>query len=395
MIPYSRQYLDKKDFYEVSKVLRSKFITQGEKVKLFEKKICKKVGSKFGIAVNSATSALHIACLALGLKKNDYLWTVPNTFVASANCGIYCGAKIDFVDIDKNTFNISIEKLKKKLNLAKKLKKLPKIIVGVDFAGNPYDHHQLYILSKKYNFKVITDASHSLGSKYYNKFIGTCKWSDITVFSFHPVKPITTAEGGIAVTNNKNLFKSLNVFRNHGITKNLNEFKRKIDQKWYYEQVELGYNYRMNEIQAALGISQLKKLTLFNKKRNILAKKYKIELKNLPLKFQKIDKYCYSSYHLFIIIFPNSIIRRKIYNKIFNYFLKNKISVNLHYLPVHLHPFYKKKGFKVGSYPVSENYAKRAISIPLYPSLTFQNQNKVIKVTKKICKQYFNNEKFK
>ena len=289
MIPYSRQYLDKKDFYEVSKVLRSKFITQGEKVKLFEKKICKKVGSKFGIAVNSATSALHIACLALGLKKNDYLWTVPNTFVASANCGIYCGAKIDFVDIDKNTFNISIEKLKKKLNLAKKLKKLPKIIVGVDFAGNPYDHHQLYILSKKYNFKVITDASHSLGSKYYNKFIGTCKWSDITVFSFHPVKPITTAEGGIAVTNNKNLFKNLNIFRNHGITKNLNEFKRKIDQKWYYEQVELGYNYRMNEIQAALGISQLKKLTLFNKKRNILAKKYKIELKNLPLKFQKIE----------------------------------------------------------------------------------------------------------
>jgi UDP-4-amino-4,6-dideoxy-N-acetyl-beta-L-altrosamine transaminase len=394
MIPYSRQYLDKSDLHEVSKVLRSKLITQGDKVKIFEKKICKKVGSKYGVTANSATSALHIACLALGLKKNDYLWTVPNTFVASANCGVYCGAKIDFVDIDENTFNISLLELKKKLKLSKKLKKLPKIIVGVDFAGNPYDHKELYELSKKYNFKTITDASHSLGSKYKNSLIGACKWSDITVFSFHPVKPITTAEGGIAVTNNRKLFNDLNIFRNHGITKNLKEFKKKINQKWYYEQVSLGYNYRMNEIQAALGISQLKKLSLFNKKRNILAKKYSQNLKDLPIKFQKINKNCYSAYHLFVILFPNSIIRKKLYNKIFNYFLKKKIGVNLHYLPVHLHPFYRKKGFGIGNYPIAENYAKRAISIPLYPSLTFQNQNKVIRVIKKICNQYFNNEKF-
>ena len=190
------------------------------------------------------------------------------------------------------------------------------------------------------------------------------------------------------------MFNDLNIFRNHGITKNLKEFKKKINQKWYYEQVSLGYNYRMNEIQAALGISQLKKLSLFNKKRNILAKKYSQNLKDLPIKFQKINKNCYSAYHLFVILFPNSIIRKKLYNKIFNYFLKKKIGVNLHYLPVHLHPFYRKKGFGIGNYPIAENYAKRAISIPLYPSLTFQNQNKVIRVIKKICNQYFNNEKF-
>tara|TARA_B100000965_G_scaffold405235_1_gene438462 strand:+ start:411 stop:1598 length:1188 start_codon:yes stop_codon:yes gene_type:complete len=392
MIPYSRQQIDNKDIKSINKVLKSKFITQGSQINIFEKKICIKVDSKYGVAVNSATSALHISCLALGLKKKEYLWTVPNTFIASANCGLYCGARIDFVDIDEDTFNISIEKLKKKLILAKKNKKIPKIIVAVDFGGNPYDHKTLYELSKKYKFKIITDASHSLGSRYKNYKVGNCKWSDITVFSFHPVKPITTAEGGIAVTNNKNLYDKLKILRNHGISRDVKKYKKKINHKWYYEQIDLGFNYRMNELQAALGISQLKKLDSFNLKRNKIAKIYKKKLKNLPIKFQKIDKNNFTSYHLFVILFPKSVIRKKIYNEIFNYFLKNKIDINLHYLPIHLHPFFRLKGFKERMYLVSEEYSKRAISLPIFPSLTFQNQNKVIKIIKKVFKKYFNNE---
>ncbi len=392
MIPYSRQQIDNKDIKSINKVLKSNFITQGSQINIFEKKICIKVDSKYGVAVNSATSALHISCLALGLKKKEYLWTVPNTFIASANCGLYCGARIDFVDIDEDTFNISIEKLKKKLILAKKNKKIPKIIVAVDFGGNPYDHKTLYELSKKYKFKIITDASHSLGSRYKNYKVGNCKWSDITVFSFHPVKPITTAEGGIAVTNNKILYDKLKILRNHGISRDVKKYKKKINHKWYYEQIDLGFNYRMNELQAALGISQLKKLDSFNLKRNKIAKIYKKKLKNLPIKFQKIDKNNFTSYHLFVILFPKSVIRKKIYNEIFNYFLKNKIDINLHYLPIHLHPFFRLKGFKERMYLVSEEYSKRAISLPIFPSLTFQNQNKVIKIIKKVFKKYFNNE---
>ena len=392
MIPYSRQQIDNKDIKSINKVLKSNFITQGSQINIFEKKICIKVDSKYGVAVNSATSALHISCLALGLKKKEYLWTVPNTFIASANCGLYCGARIDFVDIDEDTFNISIEKLKKKLILAKKNKKIPKIIVAVDFGGNPYDHKTLYELSKKYKFKMITDASHSLGSRYKNYKVGNCKWSDITVFSFHPVKPITTAEGGIAVTNNKILYDKLKILRNHGISRDVKKYKKKINHKWYYEQIDLGFNYRMNELQAALGISQLKKLDSFNLKRTKIAKIYKKKLKNLPIKFQKIDKNNFTSYHLFVILFPKSVIRKKIYNEIFNYFLKNKIDINLHYLPIHLHPFFRLKGFKDRMYLVSEEYSKRAISLPIFPSLTFQNQNKVIKIIKKVFKKYFNNE---
>ena len=392
MIPYSRQVIDNTDIRAVNKVLKSRLITQGKNIFLFEKKICNFTKSKFGVGVNSATSALHISCLALGLKKNDYLWTVPNTFVASANCGLYCGAKIDFVDIDKDTFNISIKKLREKLIKAKKRKKIPKILVPVDFGGNPYDHYELYKLSKKYKFKIITDASHSLGSRYRNYKVGNCKWSDITVFSFHPVKPITTAEGGIAVTNSKILYDKLKILRNHGISRDVKKYKKKINQKWYYEQMDLGFNYRMNELQAALGISQLKKLENFNLRRNKIASSYIKKLKNLPIKFQEIDKNNFSSYHLFVILFPKSIIKKKIYNKVFNFFLKKKIDINLHYLPVHLHPFFRLKGFKEGSFPISEEYSKRAISLPIYPSLTFQNQNKIVNIIKKVFKKYFNNE---
>ena len=244
----------------------------------------------------------------------------------------------------------------------------------------------------KYNFKIITDASHSLGSSFKNYKIGRCKWSDITVFSFHPVKPITTAEGGMAVTNDKLLFEKLKILRNHGISRNINKYQKKIRQKWYYEQIDLGYNYRMNELQAALGISQLNKLDSFNLKRNKIANFYKKNLKNQPIKFQEVYKKSFSSYHLFLDLLQKKINKKKINNKIFNFFLKNKIDINLHYLPLHLHPFFRSKGFKEGSYLVSEEYSKRAISLPIYPSLTFQNQNKIVNIINKVFKKYFKNE---
>ena len=393
-IPYSKQFIDKQDISSVLKALKSPLITQGPLLSKFERLIAKKVKSKFAVGVNSATSGLHIACLALGLKNNDYLWTVPNSYVSSANCGRFCGANVDFVDIDPLSLNICKNKLKEKLEVAKKKNKLPKILVVVHFGGNPCEMIEIRKLSKLYNFKIIEDASHALGAYYNKNPIGNCKYSEVAVFSFHPVKSITTAEGGMISTNSSDLNYKLGLLRSNGVTRDKSKFIQKNFEAWKYEQHELGYNYRMNEIQAALGISQLKKLSLFNKKRNILAKKYSQNLKDLPIKFQKINKNCYSAYHLFVILFPNSIIRKKLYNKIFNYFLKKKIGVNLHYLPVHLHPFYRKKGFGIGNYPIAENYAKRAISIPLYPSLTFQNQNKVIRVIKKICNHYFNNEKF-
>ena len=388
MIPYSRQYIDKEDIKKVVKVLKSELITQGKQVPLFEKKVSSLVKAKYGVSTNSATSALHIACLALGLKKNDILWTVPNTFVASANCALYCHAKIDFVDINENTLNISIESLEKKLKIAKKKNKLPKIVVPVDFAGNPYDQKKLFNLSKKYNFNILEDAAHSFGSRYYGSKIGRGKLTDISVFSFHPVKPITTAEGGMALTNDKKLYKKMLIFRNHGINKNSLDLKKKGLQKWYYEQQFLGYNYRMNDIQATLGLSQVKKLSSFIKKRNLIAKRYIKELKNLPIKLQKVNPKTISSYHLFIITFPkkNKIIKN--YNKIFKEFLKNKIGVNLHYLPVHLHPYYRKLGFKQNMFPVSESYSKRSLSIPIFHKLKKIQKNKIINFIKYICNKY-------
>ncbi len=388
MIPYSRQYIDKDDIKNVVKVLKSGLITQGKQVPLFEKRISSLVKAKYGVATNSATSALHVACLALGLKKNDILWTVPNTFVASANCALYCHAKIDFVDIDERTLNISIKNLEKKLKIAKRKNKLPKIVVPIDFAGSPYDQKKLFDLSKKYHFKIVEDAAHSLGSKFNGSKIGSGKWTDVSVFSFHPVKPITTAEGGMALTNNKKLYKKMLIFRNHGINKTSSELKKKGLQKWYYEQQFLGYNYRMNDVQAALGLSQIKKLSSFVKKRNIIAKRYIKELKNLPIKFQKINPKTSSTYHLFIITFPK---KRKIinnYNKIFKEFINNKIGVNLHYLPVHLHPYYKKLGFRQNMFPISESYSKRSLSIPIFHKLTNGEQSKIINFIRYICKKY-------
>jgi UDP-4-amino-4,6-dideoxy-N-acetyl-beta-L-altrosamine transaminase len=383
MISYSKQFISNKDIEAVKKVLKSNYLTQGTKVPIFEKKIRKYVGAKYATAVSSASAALHLSCIALGLKKNDYLWTVPNTFIASATCGLHCGAKIDFVDINENDHNISIAELEKKLKIAKKKKKLPKILVTVHFSGLPVNQDKIYILSKKYGFKILEDASHALGAKYKTEKVGSCKWSDMTVFSFHPVKPITTAEGGVITTNNKKYFEQVAKLRTHGITKNLSDLKKKIKKKWYYEFQNLGFNYRMSEIHAALGISQLDKLDKFLIKRNKLALRYLKKMKLLNFILPSKDIYKYSTFHLFVIKIDFSKIKLS-YDKIFDKLISKGLHVNLHYLPVHLHPYFKKLGFKNGDFPVSEKYSKCAISIPIYYQMNNRTQDKVINVFKKI-----------
>jgi len=377
-IPYSKQAVSKKDIDQVFKVLKSDFLTQGPKVENFESEISKYCGSKYSVAVNSATSALHIALMSLDLKKGDIVWTSPITFVASANAAIYCGAKIDFVDIDKDTFNMCPIKLKKKLTTAKEKNLLPKVIIPVHMAGQSSDAIKIHKLAKKYGIKIVEDASHSIGGKYLDTKIGSCKYSDITVFSFHPVKIITTAEGGIAITNNKKLAEKMKIFRSHGIERDPSKFKKNKEGPWYFEQQFLGWNYRMSDIHAALGISQLKKIDSFVSKRNLIAKKYDAELLKLPVRTPIVRNDIYSSYHLYILLFENLNIR----NEIFNIFRKMKILVNIHYIPVHLHPFYKSKGFKKGDFPISENYYSRAMSIPIYPSLRKTEQKLVIDTLK-------------
>ena len=388
VLPYSRQKIDSSDIEAVKKVLKSDFLTQGENVPKFEENIIKKVGSKYAIAVNSATSALHIACLSIGIKKNDLVWTSANSFVASINCANYLNAKVDFIDIDINTYNLSIDDLKQKLLAAKKNKKLPKLIIIVHFAGFPCNLKEIYKLSKIYNFKIIEDASHAIGAKYFGSNIGSCKYTDVTIFSFHPVKIITSGEGGMCLTNNKKLRNRMLLLRSHGITKENIKFKRKkINQPWYYEQQTLGYNYRMSDIHAALGISQLKKLEIFIKQRNIIANNYYKLLEKMPILLPKEDKKCTSSYHLFVIRIDTQK-TKKTYKQLFNYLRKNNLWVNLHYLPIYSHPFYKNK-FKKSRFKNMELYYKSAISIPIYPGLTFKNQ---IYIKKKL-KIFFKNEK--
>ena len=382
MIPYSRQTINKNDLNSVKKVLLSDYLTQGPEVRKFEDDIKSYLDVNHALALNSATSALHVACLALNLKKNDWLWTVPNTFVASANCAKFCGAKVDFVDIDKNTFNICLEKLTTKLSIAKKKKNLPKIIVLVHLGGNPSELKEINKLSKKYKFKIIEDASHALGSKYKNSKIGNGKYSDVCVFSLHPVKPITSGEGGIAVTNDKKVFQKMKIYGNHGITRSYENLKTKIKSYWYYEQQYLGFNYRMSDIHASLARSQLKRLDKFVMTRNKIAKLYKKKLKDLPLFFQRINKNSISSYHLFIIYLDKSVLKKN-YDFYFNSLRKHKLGVNLHYLPLHKHPFYKKEK-KYYNLVNAEEYSNSAISIPIFNIYDKKKILQVIKVLKKV-----------
>ena len=382
IIPYSKQSINKSDINAVTKVLQSNLLTQGPTVNRFEKFFAKHVNSNYATSFNSATSALHGSCFALDFKEKDILWTVPNTFIASANCALYLSGTVDFVDIDYISGNIDIRLLEKKLKSTKN-KFLPKILVTVDFAGLPVQQDLIWSLSKKYKFKIIEDASHALGAKCKNYKVGSCKWSHITVFSFHPVKTITTGEGGIATTNNLFLNQKLQMFRSHGITKNLHDFKFKSNnkKKWYYEQHFLGYNYRMNEISAALGISQLKRIGIFVKKRNLIAKYYTNNLKMNNIILPYSHNNLYSSFHLYVIKIIGKKFK-KIHLELFNFLRKNKFFVQMHYLPIHLHPFYRKMGFGPGDFPNSEKHSNSAISLPIYPDLKKNEINKIIKLIK-------------
>lgn len=384
MIPYARQEITDDDILEVEKVLRSEFLTQGPVVPKFEKAVAEYCNSLHAVAVNSATSALHIACLALDLGPGDWLWTSPNTFVASANCGLYCGAKVDFVDIDPMTYNMCVEALSEKLLRAEKYGKLPKIVIPVHFAGQPCDMLEINKLSKKYGFKIIEDASHSIGASYNNIKVGSCSHSDITVFSFHPVKIITTGEGGLAMTNDNHVAEKLKRLRAHGVTYDKNLMQdRTQDEIWNYQLIELGFNYRMNDIQAAIGLSQLKRLDKYINLRHKIAKHYDIKLKNLSLTTPYQSPKIYSSYHLYPIVIKNNKNEKK-QKELYNELRNNNIGVNIHYIPVHLHPYYERLGFKKNDFPQAESFYKNAISIPMYSKLTKNDQEYVIEILRKI-----------
>lgn len=360
MIKYAAQKICKEDINEVVKSLKKNLITQGELVNIFEKNISRSVNSKYCNVVNSASSALLLSCLALGLDKSYIGWTTPNTFAATANAILLTGGKLDFVDIDKDSFNLCPKKLEEKLKKTKK-KFLPNVLIVVHFGGCPCNMERIYQLSKKYNFKIIEDASHSIGSKYKNKFIGSCKYSSITVFSFHAIKTITTGEGGAITTNNREIYNKIKLFRTNGISRE--NLKNK--DKWYYEQKTIGFNFRMNEIQAALGLSQLKKLNKWTKKRNLIAKFYKKNLSNLPITFQKINSDCYSSYHLFIILLKKKYSR----NKLYKFLKKRNIETNVVYIPLYRMPFHKDS-YQFLKFKGCEQYYKSCLSIPLHLNLT-------------------------
>ena len=383
MIPYGRQDINQADIDSVVDVLQSNFLTQGPQVPLFENTIAEYCGAEFGVAVNSATSALHIACLALGLSKGDWLWTSSNSFVSSANCGLYCDAQVDFVDIDSRTYNFSTEELESKLIQAKQDNRLPKIVIPVHFAGQSCDMKRIHFLSQEYGFNIIEDASHAIGGKYLDKPIGSCQYSDITVFSFHPVKIITTAEGGLATTNNSELAEKMQLLRSHGITRNPNLMTKQSEGDWYYQQVDLGFNYRMTELQAALGVSQMQRLDEFVSKRHILQEKYDLLLDNLPVIRPYQDQDSYSALHLYPIqIDLNSINKSR--QQIFSELRENNIGVNVNYIPIHVQPYYCKLGFKESDFPNTVAYYDRAISIPLFSTMSIDQQKYIVKSIKNV-----------
>ena len=377
MIPYGCQDITESDIDFVGKVLRSEFITQGTVGKDFEHAIEEYCGVNYAITVNSATSALHIACLALGLGQGDWLWTSPITFVASANCGRFCGAEVDFIDIDPSSYNISIEVLTRKLELAEIVGKLPKIVVPVHFSGQSCDMESIYNLSKRYGFHIIEDASHAAGGRYKGLQVGNCSYSDITVFSFHPVKMVTTGEGGVALTNDETLARKMTRLRSHGITRDEYEMVNIPDGPWYYEQIELGFNYRMTDFQAALGISQFKRLDSYVDKRTQLADQYGKLLSELPIYLPEQSAYTNSSWHLYVICLDFEEISNS-YKNIFNSMTKQGIGVMLHYIPVHFQPYYQSIGFRQGDFPEAEHYYRKAMSIPLFPTMSDVQQEKVV-----------------
>lgn len=383
-IPYGRHDINQTDIDAVSEILKSDFIAQGPTIINFEKAVADYCSAQYATAVNSATSALHIACMALELGPDDILWSSPNTFVASTNCALYIGASVDFVDIDPQTYNMSVDALEKKLVEAERIGKLPKVVVPVHFTGQPCDMKRISELGRKYGFRIIEDASHAIGAKYNGESVGNCRYSDITIFSFHPVKIITTGEGGMAVTNDPDLNFNMQRFRSHGIISEASRMeKRPDDEFWGYQQITLGYNYRTTDIQAALGLSQLNRLDEYVIKRHAIAAYYNENLQGLHLVLPHQEAISYSSYHLYVVrlkTLQKGITQKQVFEKM----RSNGIDVNLHYIPVYLQPYYQALGFKRGHCPEAEAYFKETMSIPMFPTLTDGNLDKVVQVLKGI-----------
>ena len=377
MIPYGRQDISQADIDAVLEVLQSDFLTQGPRVPEFEARVASHVGAGHGLAVNSATSALHIACLALGLGGGDWLWTTPVTFVASANCGLYCGAKVDFVDIDPQTYNLCLNKLAEKLEKARQEDRLPKVLVAVHLCGQPCDMEAIHKLSQRYGFRIIEDASHAIGGKYRGEFIGNGRYSDITVFSFHPVKIVTTAEGGMALTNSDELASRMNLLRSHGVTRDQNLMTHEPDGPWYYQQVDLGFNYRMTELQAALGVSQMDRLDTFVARRHELAQRYDRLLADLPVTTPRQHPDGYSGLHLYVIRLQLDNLTKS-HRQVFESLRAQGIGVNLHYIPVHTQPYYQAMGFAAEDFPEAMAYYHEAISLPMFQGLTDEQQDTVV-----------------
>lgn len=380
MIYYGHQHITEKDIQAVERVLHSDWLTQGPAIESFEKKVANYCGAKYAVAVTNATSALHIACKAAGLGEDDVLWTSPITFTASANCGRYCGADVDFVDIDDKTYNMNVAELRHKLATAVKK---PKVVIPVHLAGQSCDMEAIKALADEYGFKIIEDASHATGADYKNTKVGSCCYSDMTVFSFHPVKIVTTGEGGIVLTNNKELYEKLKLYRSHGITRDSDLMTHEADGPWYYQQIELGFNYRMTDMQAALGCSQMDSLDEFVARRRYLVKRYNEKLKNLPLRTPYQDEATNPSWHIYIIRvdFTKVKLSKK---EIFARMRDRGIVLNLHYIPVHTQPYYQKLGFQKGDFPISEKYYEEAITLPLYYDLTDEQQDEVIEALKEV-----------
>lgn len=386
MIPYGRQSVSEEDIQAVVDVLRSDYLTQGPAVPAFEQAVARYCGSKYAVAVNSATSALHIACLALGVGKGDIVWTSPITFVASANCALYCGAQVDFIDIDAKTYNLSVEQLTLKLEHAEKTGTLPKVVISVHLAGQSCDMESIHALAVQYGFKIIEDASHAIGGRYKQEPVGNCKYSEITVFSFHPVKIITTGEGGMAVTNDPELADKMQLLRSHGITRDSDRMTHASEGPWYYQQIGLGFNYRMTDIQAALGLSQMARVDEFIEKRQQIAKGYDSRFEMMPIVTPWQHPDVYSAYHLYVIRLDTTVIDLS-HKEVFESLRSSGIGVNLHYIPVYQQPYFEQFNYNRAYFPEAEKYYAEAISLPMYPALNPGSQNDVIDAIDNCLKQ--------
>ena len=378
VIPYGRQDITQADIDAVVEVLRSDFLTQGPAVPRFERRVADYCGATHAVAVNSATSALHLACLALGLGPGDWLWTTPTTFVASANCALYCGARVEFVDIDPRTYNLSADALEEKLAVAQREHRLPKVVVPVHLCGQACDMARIHDLARRYGFAIVEDASHAIGARYRGGGqVGNCRFSDITVFSFHPVKIVTSAEGGMALTNHQALAERMKLLRTHGITRDPALMTHAADGPWYYQQIDLGFNYRMTDLQGALGLSQMARLDDYVARRHEVARRYDALLADLPITVPWQHPDGYSAFHLYVIRVPANGGRSR-HHDVFVALRERGIGVNLHYIPVHTQPYYQRMGFRAGDYPEAEAYYAEAITLPMYPTLSEAQQDRVV-----------------